>query len=57
MKPLTDEQRKEFEAVVKPVMKFLNEHFHPHVMVTIDPSRAELLEGQCATVTDEFVKD
>ena len=57
MKPLSEEQRKEFEQVCEPVMKFLCENFHPHVCVTIDPSRAELFEGQVAINNDKYFKD
>lgn len=44
---LTDEQRKEFEKVVKPVMEYLSNPkvFHPHVKIIIDSGRAELVEG------------
>lgn len=54
---LTEEQRKELEEVVKPVMKFLCENFHPHVTIIIEPTQAEILEGSASVVTDEFVKD
>ncbi len=54
---LTDEKRKEFEELSKPLMKFLCENCHPHVTVVIEPTSAELLEGQMAVNTDEFVVD
>ena len=57
MKPLTVDQRDEFKKVTEPVMEWLNENFHPHVHVIIDPTRSELLEGQTAHVTDKYVKD
>lgn len=46
---LTENQRKEFEEVVRPVLRFLNDNCHPHVQVTITPTRAELMEGVCST--------
>lgn len=53
----TEEQKDEFEKLTKQVMKFLCDNFHPHVSVIVDPTHAEILEGQAATVTHEFVKD
>lgn len=35
----------DFEAVVRPVLKYLCENHHPHVTVIITPTTAELLEG------------
>jgi len=54
---LTEKQREEFKQVVEPVMKWLSDNGHPHVSVTINYSRAELVEGISAHVTDKFVKD
>ena len=54
---LKKEQFKEFEKVVKPVMKWLNENCHPHVEITIESTRAELKEGTAAIKTLEFVTD
>lgn len=54
---LTEEKRKEFEEVVKPVMKWLNENCHPHVHIIISTTNAELSEGVSAIHTMEFVKD
>jgi len=54
---LTDDQRKEFEKVTEPVIKWLNENCHPHVEVLIGPGRAELLEGVMVLTTDKYIKD
>ena len=54
---LNEIQRKQFEEAAKPLIKFLCENFHPHVMVIVDPTRAELLEGSCWIKCDEFIKD
>lgn len=54
---LTDEQHKEFEAVAKPMIKWLCENCHPHVTVVVTPVSAELSEGTCAITTHEFVRD
>ena len=54
---LTEEQRKEFEKAVKPIMKWLSDNCHPHTKVIVDYSRAELVEDIATLVTEEFVKD
>ena len=56
---LTEKQRKEFEEVVKPLMKWLNvpENAHPHCHVYVDSGRAELSEGVNCFVTDEYIRD
>ena len=46
---LTEQQRKEFEALARPLIKFLCENCHPHVTAIITPTNAELLEGVCST--------
>lgn len=51
------EKRKEFEAVVEPVIKFLNDHGHPHMTVIIDSTYAELVEGLLSHKTVEFIRD
>jgi len=54
----TEDQRKELEALSRPVMEWLNNNFNPHVNVTITPTTAELFEGLCSTgqILD-YIKD
>lgn len=54
---LTEEQRKEFEKVVRPVMEYLGDPkvFHPHIKVIIDNGRAEILEGIATIVTEDYI--
>jgi len=52
-----NEKQKEFEALAKPLIKFLNDNYCPHVSVIITPDSAELLSGEMAFYTDEFIKD
>lgn len=40
---------KEFEELVRPIMKYLCENHNPHVTVIITQTNAELLEGKMAT--------
>lgn len=37
---------KEFEELVRPILKYLCENYHPHVTVIITPTTAELVEGK-----------
>lgn len=46
-----------FEAVVKPVIKWLNENANPHTSVSIDATSAQLLTGEIGIHTEEFIKD
>ena len=47
----------EFEALAKPMIKFLNDNFCPHCHIYIDPTTAELSEGDMAFYTEEFLND
>ncbi len=38
--------KEKFEAAVKPLIDYLKQNHHPHVIVIVDPAGAELLEGQ-----------
>lgn len=53
---LTEQERREFEAVTRPVIEWLNKTCHPHVSVVIEPTRAELLEGVCAYPTNDYIR-
>jgi hypothetical protein len=44
---MSNEKREEFKEAAKPLMKFLNENCHPHIIVIVDCDSAELLEGVC----------
>jgi hypothetical protein len=52
-----EEKLKEFEEVVKPVIKFLNENYHPNTAIVVTVDSAQVMEGQMAIVTKEFLKD
>lgn len=54
---LTDQQRKEFEALARPLIQWLNDNCHPHVEARVTPVSAELSEGVFFFPTDEYVKD
>jgi hypothetical protein len=54
---LTKEQTEEFAELSRPMIKFLNDNFHPHVTVITTPNSAEIMESSARYVTHEFVKD
>ena len=57
--PLTEGQinANSFEALTRPIIKWMNANTHPHVTVVITPTSAELLEGMAAFTTDDYVRD
>jgi len=54
---MTTEQRAQFEALTRPLIKWLNENCHPHTTIVVEPDSAELLEGVCAFKTADYIKD
>lgn len=54
---LTPDQLKEFEAVTRPVIEFLSNNCHSHVLMTIDCTGAEIFEASCCFRTEEYLED
>lgn len=54
---MTEEQRKQFEDVVTPVIAWLCENMHPHAKVIIDCTTVELVEGTLGFQNVSFLKD
>jgi hypothetical protein len=54
---LTKEQKKEFENLAWPLIKFINDNFNPHTSIIIDNTSAEIMEGVASYRTEEFWKD
>lgn len=54
---MTDEQRKQFEALAKPLIQWLNENTDPHHSILVTPTSAELVGGVMVVQTDEFLRD
>ncbi len=48
---------KNFEEASRPLMKYLGQNHHPHTSAYITNNRAELLEGQQAFVSDDYILD
>ena len=48
----------DFKSASLPLIKWLNENYHPHVTVIVTPTSSELLEGKESTgPIYDFVKD
>ena len=47
----------EFEELVRPVMKWMAEKLHPHTKIIIEANSAELMEGDTAIQTNEYLID
>jgi hypothetical protein len=54
---LSEEQRRELEALAKPMIDWLNRNMHPHSSIIIDTTSCQLVEGVSAFTTMEFVRD
>ena len=54
---LNEQQRIEFEKVSRPLIKWLNENCHPHVIALIEPGRAELTEGVYSVLVNDYIPD
>ena len=54
---LTEQQRKDFEMAARPLVAWLNENCHPHVVAIIEPDRASLSEGVCSTPITDYIRD
>lgn len=54
---MTPEQMKEFESLTRPLIKWLNDNFHPHHSIHIEPDGAELSEGVNYFPTQDYFKD
>lgn len=50
-------KRNEFENLVKPLIKFLNDNWHPHTKIIIDLTSAEIVTGEESVYTEEYLKD
>jgi hypothetical protein len=54
---LNEKQFAELRAVAAPLVKWLNDNCHPHVVAIVDPMRVQLLEGIASQPIEEFIKD
>lgn len=54
---LTAEQQAQFEALTRPIIKWVNDNGHPHTTILVTTTGAELLEGVEAFTTHDYIKD
>jgi hypothetical protein len=54
---MTDEERNQFIAAAKPLMRWMAENLHPHYTASVTATDAELTEGTCSYSTPEFVHE
>ena len=54
---MTIEQKAEFEAKARDLMKWLCDNGHPHMTIIVTPTSAELVEGCVGIHTHEYVRD
>jgi hypothetical protein len=54
---MTDEQQKEYEAIVEQLIKFMAENFNPHQKVIVDSESAELVSGEHVFRTTKYIMD
>jgi hypothetical protein len=54
---LNDEQRIAFSDAADPLIKWLNENCHPHVVAIVDQGGAQLYEGLASVKNDNYIED
>lgn len=54
---LSPQKRQEFESLTRPLIKFLNDETHPHTKIIIECDSAELVSGETAYTTTEYIRD
>lgn len=54
---LTHNETSKFEEAARPLIKWLNENRHPHVIAIVDTGSAELHEAVCRIVDTDYIKD
>ena len=57
MESYNETKRAEFEKLARPLIKFLNDNYDPHTKVIIDTVSAELVSGEMAFYTEEYILD
>jgi len=53
----TKKQFEEFKEAAKPLVKFLNDNCHPHVIAIVSVDRAEILASSGMVGIEEYIKD
>lgn len=53
----TPEQREEFAKLIMPLIKYLNDNYHPYTTITITSTGAELSEGIYGIQTNQYIEE
>ena len=54
---ISNEEYEKFHELAKPLIRWLNDTYSPHTKIIIDTSSAEVVSGEIAFFTEEFIKD
>lgn len=54
---MTTEQTKKLEELARPMIEFLNDEFHPHVQVIIEPGGVKLTQDITFIPITDYIKD
>lgn len=54
---MNKEERDQFVVLAKPLIKFLNDNCNPHASIRITIDSAEVVYGEIAVHTKEYIKD
>ncbi len=52
-----EQRHRDFESVVKPIIKYMAENYHPHTTLVINSTTAQVVEGVISTRTEEYLVD
>lgn len=53
----SEERFKKLKEASEPLIKYLNDNYHPHVTAIVTNNKCEIVEGLITHVTDEFILD
>lgn len=51
------EKREQLKKAAEPLVKLINEEYHPHVTVIVTPTSVEVLEGVSHIEITDFIVD
>ena len=46
----------QFEELVRPLIQFINDKYHPHTTIVVTSTTAEILEGIEVISTNDYIK-
>ena len=54
---MNKEIKSELLIAAEPLIKYLNENYHPHTKIIVEHTRIEVLEGISSEITFDFLVD